>query len=298
MLDSHWTPSPASRFSWSADDLREDHGWVQRLSDTQTASLAALGEHSTDAALPALAQTLERVSAELTHGRGIFLLQGIPHEGSERKEFARTCLALVGRLGRLVAQDMDGTMLRWVEDQDTAPESAQALGHRGSAAMDPHSDSAAFVGLFCMRPAKCGGATVVASAESVFHRVQKEHPGHLATLESGFHFDMAGKSEKGVSERKLRVFDIQAGRISCHFNRRRIVSGAMRLGVVLSDSEMLAIDHLNQLAKSPTLALRFHLAPGDALFLSNRHVLHGRDEYEDWPERDRRRLLLRLWFES
>ncbi|MDT4876156.1 hypothetical protein FQZ97_1115760 [compost metagenome] len=37
------------------------------------------------------------------------------------------------------------------------------------------------------------------------------------------------------------------------------------------------------------------LAPGDMQFLNNYVVLHSRTSYEDHPELDRKRHLLRLW---
>jgi hypothetical protein len=35
--------------------------------------------------------------------------------------------------------------------------------------------------------------------------------------------------------------------------------------------------------------------PGDIQLINNYVTLHGRTAYEDYPERDRRRHLLRLW---
>jgi hypothetical protein len=35
--------------------------------------------------------------------------------------------------------------------------------------------------------------------------------------------------------------------------------------------------------------------PGDIQVLSNHFILHSRTAYEDWPELERRRHLLRLW---
>ena len=35
--------------------------------------------------------------------------------------------------------------------------------------------------------------------------------------------------------------------------------------------------------------------PGDMQFLCNHFTFHSRTAYEDWPEPDRRRHLLRLW---
>jgi hypothetical protein len=37
------------------------------------------------------------------------------------------------------------------------------------------------------------------------------------------------------------------------------------------------------------------LEQGDIQILNNYAVLHARDEFEDWPEEDRHRHLLRLW---
>ena len=35
--------------------------------------------------------------------------------------------------------------------------------------------------------------------------------------------------------------------------------------------------------------------PGDIQFLHNHTILHARSAYEDWPEVERKRHLLRLW---
>ena len=37
------------------------------------------------------------------------------------------------------------------------------------------------------------------------------------------------------------------------------------------------------------------LQPGDIQLVSNHSVLHARTEYEEWPEPERKRHLLRLW---
>ncbi|WP_354125180.1 TauD/TfdA family dioxygenase [Bradyrhizobium sp. LA6.10] len=39
-------------------------------------------------------------------------------------------------------------------------------------------------------------------------------------------------------------------------------------------------------------------AKGDIQFLNNHVILHSRTEYEDYPELERRRHLLRLWVAS
>ena len=55
---------------------------------------------------------------------------------------------------------------------------------------------------------------------------------------------------------------------------------------------MAALDQLNSDSRfSVTMDLR----PGDMQFLNNHVALHSRTAYEDYPEPERRRDLIRLW---
>ena len=50
-----------------------------------------------------------------------------------------------------------------------------------------------------------------------------------------------------------------------------------------------------ELAEDPDLYLSMDFAPGDIQLLHNHQILHNRTAYEDWPEPERKRYLLRLW---
>jgi hypothetical protein len=52
---------------------------------------------------------------------------------------------------------------------------------------------------------------------------------------------------------------------------------------------------LTELAGDPELRLDMSFIPGDIQFLHNHTILHARSAYEDWPEAERKRHLLRLW---
>jgi alpha-ketoglutarate-dependent taurine dioxygenase len=45
----------------------------------------------------------------------------------------------------------------------------------------------------------------------------------------------------------------------------------------------------------PELRVEFLLGPGQMLFANNRWTLHNRTAFEDYPEPERRRHLVRLW---
>jgi hypothetical protein len=63
----------------------------------------------------------------------------------------------------------------------------------------------------------------------------------------------------------------------------------------LTDIERELFDVYEEIAQSDGLYLDMDLAPGDIQLLSNHTVLHARTEYEEWPEPERQRHLLRLW---
>lgn len=52
---------------------------------------------------------------------------------------------------------------------------------------------------------------------------------------------------------------------------------------------------MQDLANDPALHLKMAFEPGDMQIIHNHQIMHSRTEYEDWPEPERRRHLLRLW---
>ena len=58
---------------------------------------------------------------------------------------------------------------------------------------------------------------------------------------------------------------------------------------------MAALDLFDELANDPALHLTMRMERGDMQFVYNHALLHDRREFEDWPEPERRRHLLRLW---
>ena len=60
-------------------------------------------------------------------------------------------------------------------------------------------------------------------------------------------------------------------------------------------SEREVLDLYEEIANDPDLYLDMDLEPGDIQWLSNHTAMHARTGYEDWPEPERKRHLLRLW---
>ena len=79
--------------------------------------------------------------------------------------------------------------------------------------------------------------------------------------------------------------------------QRSYIESARRFPEVpaLSPEQVEALDLFDQLSDDPTLHLRMELRAGDIQLVHNHSLLHDRTAFEDWPEPERRRHLLRLW---
>jgi hypothetical protein len=81
------------------------------------------------------------------------------------------------------------------------------------------------------------------------------------------------------------------------FMVRDIMNAAFReLKRAFTQEEMDAIDLFRETAQR--LQFETRLEPGEASFLNNYTVMHARSEFEDWPEPERKRLMLRLWLDA
>lgn len=63
----------------------------------------------------------------------------------------------------------------------------------------------------------------------------------------------------------------------------------------LTGAQREAMDVLEALTSDPELHLDMEFRPGDIQLVSNYTIFHSRTSYEDWPEAEKRRHLLRLW---
>jgi hypothetical protein len=160
-----------------------------------------------------------------------------------------------------------------------------------------HIDRSDVVALLCLRRAKSGGLSAIVSSMTVHNVMAARRPDLLERLYQPFPVDRRGE----VPERKAPfyeapVFNEHAGYLSVLYSRLHIGSSqrfpeARRL----TAEDVEALDMFAELAGDAELRLDMSFMPGDIQFLHNHTILHARTAYEDWPEVERRRHLLRLW---
>jgi len=92
------------------------------------------------------------------------------------------------------------------------------------------------------------------------------------------------------------IFTKHEGRVSCRYIRGHITNGQRFPEVPrLTEKQIEALDMLDAVANDERFHVTYDFKPGDLQLVNNHVCLHARTAFEDYPERDRRRHLLRMW---
>jgi alpha-ketoglutarate-dependent taurine dioxygenase len=205
---------------------------------------------------------------------------------------------LASMLARPVALKWDGTMVRDVADQ----------GRRSTRAVDTtdemnfHTDNSfnvrppRFVALLCLQKARRGGMSKLVNVATVHNELRRRRPELLERLYRPFHFDR--QREHAPSERptiRRPVFESRDGRPLARMSRFHVESGYAVAGEQLDADGAAALDALEAVMNEDGMAFEFWFEPGQIQIIDNRLLSHKRTGFEDWPEPERKRRLVRLW---
>ena len=301
--------------AWTRHQMEIDDSWiyyfdVHDLAELQTATdtLATRGLKPLefgweDFVLPQLGPKLVSLLNDIEYGRGFVLLRGLDVSQYDHDRLSLLYWGLGAHLGQVISQNSQGDLLGRVEDLEAGKYAGGGYyeegvrGHRTNAFLAPHSDSSDVVGLLCVRPAKEGGESWIASSIAVYNRILEIQPELLTPLMAGFKYDLAGKGRTAeeVTNNRVPVYSWHEDILSCRFNKQQIELGAAKTGEPLTAAQVEAIALVEDLAMSEEFLLPMIFEPGDIQLLNNHTIVHSRGGYVDWDEREKRRLLLRLW---
>lgn len=209
---------------------------------------------------------------------------------------------LSSMVARPVAQKLDGTMIYNV--WDTGKRALPGSGVRPDSTnieIRFHIDNAynttppEFVGLLCLRTAKSGGVSRVLSFHTVYNRLLARRRELLPRLYRPFWFDRQREFFPGEPETFFAPVFEEGEELRARFSVHQINSGYAMKGEPVDNEGAAALAAMLEAFEDPALAIDFEFAPGEIQFVDNRTLGHSRTEFEDHPEPERRRHLIRLW---
>ncbi len=296
--------------AWRGPDLAARPAeWIHEFNATELAEIAAacaphlargadmatLGR--ADFPLPRLAPVLDRLREKVLNGRGFVLLRGLPVAGRPIAEPAMAYWALGGHFGNPRSQNAKGHLLGHVRDLGLSSKDPNVRIYQTTERQNFHTDSCDIVALLCLKTAKSGGLSSLTSSMSVYNEMARARPDLAARLFRVLPTDRRGEVPLGKNPWfETPIYSDYAGYLSAIYAPHYVRSSqrfpeAPRLEPI--DYE--ALDHFDRLAESPELRLDMEFCPGDMQFVHNHTILHDRTAFEDWPEPERKRHLLRLW---
>jgi hypothetical protein len=295
--------------AWYGAELAARRDWIEPLSPVELAEIEAATRRlaasalelpavrASDFPLHTLALRLQSLLAEVLAGRGFVLLRGLPVAGWTPREAALAFFGLGAHLGNARPQNAKGHVLGHVKDLGRDSRDPHARIYQTRERQTYHTDSCDVVALLCLRPAKTGGLSSLVSSMTIFNEMRRRRPDLLRVLFAPIQTDRRGEVPAGALPYfNIPVFNWHAGLLSALYQRQYIES-ARRFAEAppLTAQQIEALDLFDALANDPALHLRMEFRPGDVQLVHNHTLLHDRTAYEDWPEPERKRHLLRLW---
>ena len=295
---------------WYGGELRARDDWIRHVSAAEIAEIeaairavrkAGIALESLDPAtfrLPTFGPFLRGVLRELLEGRGFILLRGLPVERWSREEQAIAYLGIGSWLGQARSQNAKGHLLGHVKDLGLDIRDPAVRYYQTNRALEYHTDSVDIVGLLCLQSAKAGGESYLASSMTLYNEVLRRRPGLMDALFQPFPTDRRGEVPEGMKPWfDIPIYHWHAGRLSCIYVRQYIDSAQKQFPQArrLTPAQVEAMDLLDELCNDPAIHLAMDFRPGDVQLLHNHQILHSRGDFENWPEPERHRHLLRLW---
>jgi hypothetical protein len=302
-------PEIRDRSAWYGANLAQCTDWIERLGEVEIAELESAVREleksevdlasltANDIQLPTLGLRMQRILDEVLNGRGFVLIKSLPIERWTKRQAAIAFLVIGVHLGSLRMQNAEGHLLGHVKDLGRSSDDPHTRIYQTRERQTHHTDSCDVVALLCLHPAKSGGLSSLVSSTTIFNELRRRRPDLLRVLLEPIETDRRGEVPDGNKPYfTIPVFNYHDGLVSTIYQRQYIESARRFPGVApLTSLQIEALDLLDQLANDPKLNLMMEFEPGDIQLVHNHTILHDRTAFEDFPELERKRHLLRLW---
>ena len=296
--------------AWKGPSISNKTDWLHQFTPAELEEIdAAIRAHfaagramgdisATTFRLPALAPKLAALLERVLRGNGFAMLRGFPVARYTSAESAVAYLGIGAHLGSFRSQNAKGHLLGHVCDLGLDIKQPTTRYYQTNRELEYHTDSCDIVGLLCLKTSKSGGESRLVSSVTLHDEILRRRPDLWKELFNPFPTDRRGEVPPGLLPWfELPVFNWHAGELSTIFSGQYIRSAQDNFPAArrLTSAEHAALRYLDTLSNDPELNLTIEFLPGDMQFVHNHQILHSRTDFEDWPEPEKRRHLLRLW---
>jgi hypothetical protein len=297
--------------AWTAAELAGSEDWIIRIDAENASDLRRMASEyrsrfgddpnslltrtRQDFDLGSFAEKVEHVASELKSGKGLALVRGLPIQDMDLVDMAIVYWAIGLQIGTPNSNNPDGDMIGLVTDLGKDQNHPKQRGYQTRETLDYHNDQANVVGLLCVTTARRGGESKIVSSLSVYNELIRRRPDLLDTLTEDYCWSLMGEVDEGDAPYYTSpIFSFVDNVLSTSFGPVHIRKGhALEEAPDMTSQQAEAITVMEGICEELHYPMIFE--PGDMQFLNNMVTLHTRNEFEDWPDPERKRLLWRLW---
>src|SRR4051812_6742203 len=267
---------------WQGKDIKDSKRWIRELTPAHAAELeAALAAvkdkpwqeiRREDFPLTTLEPLLADIRDELENGCGIMKLKGFPVARHSEDDLRRMYWGLGSHLGTPVFQNRSGELMRAIRDEGAhvGRTYGETKDEKGSTFLSSyartltngglrfHTDRTHVVGLLCVRQARAGGVSKLASTPAIHNAILAKRPDLLELLFQDYwrsRFGEEGPKKDGEATTKetaypLPIFGLRDGKFTSHYSLTFIEAAQMAPDVPkLTDAQREAVELLMQTAE-------------------------------------------------
>ena len=295
--------------AWRGDVLSRSTEWIYELSDEERTELEEVGRRfvasdpdlrtvtAAEYPLPANAEHLREVAEQLDTGRGFVLVRGLRTEEYGDVLAAAIFFVIGLHLGVPMKQNEVGDLLDHVIATSNLTMADGALPSRVRDRLPFHSDSSDVVALMCLRGAKSGGSSSLVSGATIYNTVLERRPDLAPLLFEDWCWDWKAQDPDAPADYYTSPICSWVDGVFSSYAGSSMIESAQRYPDVprLTDAQRELLALYDEVSQTDGLPIDMDFQPGDVQWLLNYAALHSRTSYEDFPEVERRRHLLRLW---
>ena len=253
---------------------------------------------------PILKNEILKIKTILLNKHGFIIIDGKSFEGFSKKEVKSIYIIISNFLGILIPQNIKKEILVEVKDEGKSMKTGGRY-HQTRDGGSCHTDSPQwkntpdFIGLCCIYPAKIGGVNKYISAYTIHNLFIEQNISLLEILYDNFYFDKRGEFKSGedptIFEPIIRYED---KKLTFRYLRTYIDQGYKVENKELSDDQLKSLELLDKFLENPKNIVEHTLQKYDMTFFNNNWIIHGRTNFEDYEDLEKKRLMLRVWIKN
>lgn len=308
--------SPAA---WMAGDFKGPQDWSYALTPAMLGDIRRTVERlrkdgktintisREDFDFPSFTADARKLRHQLEEGIGFVLISGFDIVNYSDDEATMVYWGIGAHLGTPLPQNVKGDRVYSVRNEGQSIEKDYGkVGTRFSktnVGLGFHTDSAPvlmgntpdLVCLLALQVAREGGDSAIVSMDTVHNIMLRERPDLLERLYQPYYVDRRMEQREGESPTLYAPIFTYERRLEARFFKFYIPKGYEVMGQQMSPLDVEAIEYMESVMNREGVAVYFSMKRGDMQFVNNRFILHSRTAFQDWPEPERRRHLIRLW---